>query len=60
MVIRLSRSSVGAEEKLALAGVIDDGYLGMGGEVRAFEDELAAYIGGARHVNVLPSLHRNR
>jgi dTDP-4-amino-4,6-dideoxygalactose transaminase len=50
MVIRLSRSSVGEEEKQALAGVIDDGYLGMGGEVQRFEAELAEYLGGERHV----------
>ncbi len=50
MVIRLSRSSVGEEEKFALARVIDGGYLGMGEEVRFFEEELAAYIGGNRHV----------
>lgn len=50
MVIRLSRSSVGEEEKMALAGVIDAGYLGMGEEVRRFEEELAAFLGGGREV----------
>ena len=48
--IRLSRSSVGAEEKAALARVIDGGYLGMGEEVRLFEEEIAAYLGGNRFV----------
>ncbi len=50
MVVRLSKSSVGAEEKNALARVIDKGYLGMGEEVRCFEEELAAYLGGGRQV----------
>jgi dTDP-4-amino-4,6-dideoxygalactose transaminase len=50
MVIRLSKSSVGQEEKDALARVIENGYLGMGTEVAAFERELAAYIGGDRQV----------
>lgn len=48
--IRLSRSSVGEAEKSALARVIDDGYLGMGEEVRLFEEELGAHFGGRRHV----------
>lgn len=50
MAIRLSRSLVGEEEKAALARVIDGGYLGMGEEVRLFEQELAAYLGTDRHV----------
>jgi dTDP-4-amino-4,6-dideoxygalactose transaminase len=48
--VRLSRSSVGAEESAALARVIEAGYLGMGEEVRLFEEEIAAMIGGDRHV----------
>lgn len=44
-LIRLSKSCVGEEEKLALARVIDAGYLGMGSEVGLFERELRAYIG---------------
>lgn len=48
--IRLSKSSVGQEEKEALARVIDAAYLGMGSEVRAFEEELAAYFGPGREV----------
>ena len=44
--IRLSRSIVGKAEADAVASVIiDGGYLGMGREVRAFEAEIAAYLG---------------
>lgn len=44
-MLRLSRSIVGQEEVDALARVIlEDGYLGMGAEVQAFERELAAYL----------------
>lgn len=50
MAIRLSKSSVGPEEKLALERVIDVGYLGMGEEVRLFEEELGIFLGGARDV----------
>jgi len=42
--IRLSKSCVGEEEKLALARVIDAGYLGMGQEVQLFENELKTYL----------------
>lgn len=46
MSIRLSRSIVGAAEAAAVTRVItEDGYLGMGGEVRHFEAELAAWLG---------------
>jgi dTDP-4-amino-4,6-dideoxygalactose transaminase len=42
----LSRSIVGRDEVDAIARVIlEDGYLGMGGEVQAFERELAEYLG---------------
>lgn len=50
MLVRLSKSSVGEEEKRALARVIDNAYLGMGTEVRLFEEELSAYFGGDRQV----------
>ncbi len=50
MVIRLSRSLVGEEEKAALSRVIDTGYLGMGEDVRLFEEEIAQYLGTDRHV----------
>lgn len=44
--IRLSRSIVGQREAEAVSRVIiDDGYLGMGSEVRAFEEEIAQYLG---------------
>jgi dTDP-4-amino-4,6-dideoxygalactose transaminase len=47
--IRLSKSVVGQAEKDALAAVIDNGYLGMGGFVQKFEERLRDYI-GARNV----------
>jgi len=43
-LIRLSRSSVGQEEKIAISKVIDDGFLGMGSEVQAFEEDLKAFL----------------
>ena len=44
--IRLSRSIVGQQELAALERVIlDDGFLGMGTEVQAFEAELATFLG---------------
>jgi dTDP-4-amino-4,6-dideoxygalactose transaminase len=49
-VVRLSKSSVGEEEKLALARVIDAGYLGMGQEVQQFEEELRSFIGTDKDV----------
>jgi dTDP-4-amino-4,6-dideoxygalactose transaminase len=48
--IRLSKSIVGIEEKLALARVIDAGYLGMGLEVQSFEQELQDYLGTKHEV----------
>jgi len=48
MNIRLSRSIVGETEAQAVRRVlVEDGYLGMGAEVRLFEEELAAYLGRA-------------
>jgi dTDP-4-amino-4,6-dideoxygalactose transaminase len=45
MNIRLSRSIVGEAEAQAVRRVlVEDGYLGMGAEVRLFEEELAAYL----------------
>lgn len=49
-MIRLSKSTVGEREAQALARVIADGRLGMGSFVDKFEKELAAFIGGDRHV----------
>jgi dTDP-4-amino-4,6-dideoxygalactose transaminase len=46
-MIHISRSVVGAAELEAMGRVMrDDGYLGMGAEVRAFETELQEYLGG--------------
>ena len=42
--IRLMKSVVGAAEAAAVARVIEDGYLGMGSEVQAFEQDLSAYL----------------
>ncbi len=45
-MMRLSRSIVGEAEAEAVRRVLcDDGYLGMGNEVRLFEEELAAFLG---------------
>jgi dTDP-4-amino-4,6-dideoxygalactose transaminase len=51
-MIKLSKAMVGQPELEALARVMrEDGYLGMGGEVRAFEAELKDYLGaGDRQV----------
>lgn len=43
-MIRLSKSVVGIDERDAVALVIDEGFLGMGKEVRLFETELQAYL----------------
>jgi len=48
--IRLMKAVVGSEELAALARVIEDGYLGMGTEVQAFEQELNEFLGGGREV----------
>jgi len=48
--IRLSKSCVGEEEKIAVARIIDAGYLGMGREVQLFEEELQAYLDTSLHV----------
>ena len=46
-MIHISRSVVGAAELEAMGRVMrEDGYLGMGREVRAFEEELQEYLGG--------------
>ncbi len=44
--IRVSKSVVGEAEKLALAEVVDDGYLGMGVWVQRFEQALSEFFGG--------------
>jgi len=46
-MIHISKSVVGAAELEAMGRVMrEDGYLGMGREVRAFEEELQEYLGG--------------
>jgi dTDP-4-amino-4,6-dideoxygalactose transaminase len=48
MALRLSRSIIGEAEARAVNRVLlEDGYLGMGNEVRLFEEELAAFLGVA-------------
>ncbi len=43
-MLKLSQACVGAEEKEAVSRVFDALYLGMGNEVRLFEQELLAFI----------------
>lgn len=45
MIIRLSKSSIGRAEKRAVLQVLDKEYLGMGEEVRLFENELKQFLG---------------
>jgi dTDP-4-amino-4,6-dideoxygalactose transaminase len=46
-MIHISKAVVGEAELAAMSRVMqEDGYLGMGREVRAFEEELRAYFGG--------------
>ena len=42
--IKLSKSCIGVKEKDAVMKVLDRGYLGMGEEVKAFEDELSNFF----------------
>lgn len=44
-MIKLSKSCIGDEEKLAVLRVLDEGLLGMGTEVHKFETELEAFFG---------------
>jgi dTDP-4-amino-4,6-dideoxygalactose transaminase len=48
--IRLSKSSIGKEEKKAVLDVLDNGFLGMGPEVQKFEQEIKTFIGADREV----------
>lgn len=43
-MIRLSKSCIGEAEKLAVMGVLDREYLGMGAEVQQFEQALTAFF----------------
>jgi dTDP-4-amino-4,6-dideoxygalactose transaminase len=49
-VIRLAKSVVGERESAAVSAVIRRGYLAMGVEVQAFEQELQRFIGGGAEV----------
>jgi dTDP-4-amino-4,6-dideoxygalactose transaminase len=44
-LIRLSKSCIGEAEKLAVMGVLDREYLGMGAEVQQFEQALTDFFG---------------
>jgi len=44
-LIRLSKSSIGHAEKIAVQGVLDQEYLGMGSEVQQFEENLTNFFG---------------
>ncbi|MBI2800506.1 MAG: DegT/DnrJ/EryC1/StrS family aminotransferase [Gammaproteobacteria bacterium] len=48
--VATSRPHLTAAELEAVARVMASGYLGMGPETRAFEQELATYFGGSRQV----------
>lgn len=50
MNVRLAKSTIGAAEKEAVIRALDKEYLGMGEEVRLFEEELRAYIGTSHEV----------
>lgn len=49
-VVRLSKSCVGEEESRALTKVIEAGYLGMGRDVQALEEEIRTYLQTEREV----------
>lgn len=48
--IRLSKSTIGPEEKEAVLQVLGREYLGMGEEVRLFEEELQRFLGTKKEV----------
>ena len=53
-MIKISKSVAGVAELEAMGRVMrEDGYLGMGREVRAFEGELEAYFGGQEDRKVI-------
>jgi dTDP-4-amino-4,6-dideoxygalactose transaminase len=43
-VVRLSKASLGDQEKAAVIAVLSQGYLGMGADVKAFEEALQGYL----------------
>lgn len=57
--IRLSKASLSAAEREAVARPLERAFLGMGPEVKAFEEELSAYLGrpAACIVNGTAALH---
>ncbi len=58
-MIRLSKSCIGVTEKNRVLGVLDREYLGMGDEVKEFEDNLSGFFGRrvACVVNGTAALH---
>ena len=44
-LIRLSKSFLGEKEKLAVKGVLDRDFLGMGSDVKQFEEALTEFFG---------------
>lgn len=58
-MILLSKSSIGEAEKAAVRGVLDREYLGMGAEVRQFEQALGEFFGRPTQcvVNGTAALH---
>ncbi len=48
--IRLSKSTIGQEEKDAVLAVLDKEFLGMGAEVNLFEQEIKAYLNTSKEV----------
>ena len=49
-MIRLSKSVISNEEKVAVSGVLDQEYLGMGSETKLFEEDLENYLGNSVYV----------
>jgi len=49
-VLQTCKPQIGIAEREAINRVLDSGYLGMGPEVQAFEQELEVYLGGNRRV----------
>ena len=58
-IIKLSKSCISDAEKIAVQKVLDHEYLGMGAEVKEFEDLLSNYFGrqAACVVNGTAALH---
>ena len=48
--IRLSKSTIGQEEKNAVMSVLDKEYLGMGEEVKIFENDIKEYLQTSKEV----------